>query len=667
MHSILFRIIPVVKAVALRPLACRCAWQMAGLCIALVSHHALALDMPEIRPTLADEAGAAPHPAIPLPAHSPAQLSGHVQTGQSEAPSFRRGLSDGELSSPRGQLPALQARPSQVPSETPPEQAASAKELPHFIRAMSRMRLGITPREASPAAAVTGIASQSRAPLLTLAPVPVPEPTDDEPLVAVMPVMRGSITGGSAPPVAQPLADVMTTASLSAISDLAALADSGMPADKGRAEAIPMREKLRRPKSVTSPNGFRLADAVASAVMTYPEIRINEARVREAKAGIDMSRAGLYPIADIRLAAGGNFSGSYEGRPVPYKAANNAADTRFDGGMILRQLLFDFGATRSDVQRAEFLRDAEKLKLKEKVDEIAYKTSQNFLKVLEQRALLELIEDTIRSHEHLARVVQAHAKEGHGTLADVSRVNSRLVDVRAIRSDISLQLMAAEDQFQRLTRKKPAALADVPELGKVIPGGANHAIQQAIANNPRLGAIQATRRSAEKELEFQKASTLPRINLEVESESKNFRNHEIGRTQVEGRAMIAMRYRFMDGGLSSATNRQIMARIEGNEMNYLNEREQMEADIRQAYRAIESSGRKNRLVAEGVASSDRVRELYLEQFKGGKRSIFELLDGQMSYYTSRRSQIESQYEGRRAMFDILRSMGDLTRTLSQRG
>ncbi len=412
---------------------------------------------------------------------------------------------------------------------------------------------------------------------------------------------------------------------------------------------------------------IRLADAVASAVMTYPEIKINEARVREAKAGIAISEAGLYPSADLRLASGGNFSGSYEGRAVPYKTASNDVDARFDGGLILRQLVYDFGATRSDIERARYLRDAEKMKLREKIDDIAYRTSQNYLKILEQRSLLRLIDETIAAHVELARIVQAHNKEGHGTAADVSRVASRLVDVRAIRSDISLQLLSAEDQFQRLTRNKPTSLGNVPEFGKLIPASPSAAIAQMMANNPKLAALQATRQSAEKELEFQRTSALPKFNLEVETESKNFRSHVQGRTQTEGRAMMAMRYRLMDGGLSSATDQQIRARIEGSEMTYLNDREQLEADIRQAYRAIESSSRKARLVAEGVNASRKVRELYLEQFKAGKRTIFELLDGQMSFYTASRSQIESQYEGRRAMFDILRATGELTVALSKRG
>jgi outer membrane protein, adhesin transport system len=410
----------------------------------------------------------------------------------------------------------------------------------------------------------------------------------------------------------------------------------------------------------------KLADAVATAILTYPEIKINHARVREAAAGIGMAQAALYPTVDVRLAQGGNFSGNYEGRNIPYKAASNSLEGRFDGGLILRQLVYDFGAADADIDRARLLRDAEKQKLQEKVEEIAHRTSQTYLRIIEQRALLALVDEIIVAHEQLARIVKAHNAEGHGTVADVQRVTSRLVDVRAIRADVSLQLLAAEDQMSRFTRQPPGKLAPVPDYAKSIPKSPAAAIERVLARNPRLGALMATRQATQRELDSYQASILPKFNLEVETESKNFRGEKLGRTQSEGRVMLAMRYRIMDGGLSAATQEQIGARINGAELSFVNEREQLEADIRQAYRAIDSAGRKTRLVSEGVEASRRVRELYLEQFKGGKRTIFELLDGQMSYYTIRRSQIESQFEGRRAIFDILRATSDLTLALSNR-
>ena len=419
-----------------------------------------------------------------------------------------------------------------------------------------------------------------------------------------------------------------------------------------------------RAPPISHPGILRLSDAVAYAVMTYPEIRVNEARVREARAGIGISESGLYPNAEMRLAAGNNFSGSYEGKAVPYGTAINANDVRFDGNLMLRQLIYDFGSTRADVERAALLRDSETHKLREKIDEIAAKTAQMYIRLHEQRALLRLVDETIASHNNLLKIVQAQEKEGHSTIADVSRVKSRLVDVGAIRADVSLQLMSAEDQFERLTRNRPLRLGDVPNFRTIIPLTPMAAISQVLTNNPRLAAMEANKKSTEKELEHQKASNLPRFNLEVEGDNKNYRNGQLGRSQMEARAMFAMRLRLFDGGLAAATEKQIKARIEGSELSILNEREQIEADVRQAYRAIESSNRKGRLIADGVVSAKNVRELYLEQFKGGKRTIFELLDGQMAYYTSRRAQIESQYEAIRAVFEVLRATGELTRTLA---
>ncbi len=409
-----------------------------------------------------------------------------------------------------------------------------------------------------------------------------------------------------------------------------------------------------------------LTKAVAGALLTYPEIRAHEARVRETRAGVDAARAPLYPQADLRLAAGANFSGSYEGDTIPYKVSSNNVDARLDGGIILRQLLVDFGATRNEIARAELLRDAEMLRLREKIDDVAGKTAQAYLRVLENRALLALVDEVVAAHVELARVVAAHAREGHGTAADVQRVNARLVDVTAIRADVSLQLSAAEDQLERLTQVRPGQLAPTPDLRRRIPATDAAAIALMLTNNPRLAAIQTTTRSSEKELEAQKASAMPRVNLEIDGESKNFRNGPDGRTQAEARAMVAMRYRFLDGGLAEATKGQILARIDNGAFTYLSEREQMEADLRQAYRAIDSAGRKMKLVSEGVNSARRVRELYLEQFKGGKRTVFELLDSQMSYFTIRRSQIENLFGAQRAIFDILRMTGQLAATLAPR-
>ncbi|MCZ8375699.1 MAG: TolC family protein [Beijerinckiaceae bacterium] len=409
---------------------------------------------------------------------------------------------------------------------------------------------------------------------------------------------------------------------------------------------------------------MRLEDAVARAVLTYPEIRINQTRLLESKAGIDIARSALYPSADARLAAGGNFSGSYEGKAVPYNVASNAGDNRFDGGIILRQLVWDFGAARADIARARLLSNAEQERLNEKIDEIAWRTAQVYLKILEHRALVSLIDETIAAHMRLLKIVSAQEAEGHGTSADSSRIRSRLNDITAVRSDVSLQLGGAEDQFERLTQQRAGRLIAVPDFRASIPGRPEAAMSAVLAKNPRLASLRATTQSIESELDAQRASNKPKFTFELDTESKNFRSGKGGRTQIEGRAMLAMRFRLLDGGLAEAQERQIRNRIETSELTMINERQQLEADIRQAYRAIDSAGAKARLLEEGVGAARRAEELYLEQFKAGKRTVFELLDGQMAVYTARRSQIESRFERQKAVIDILRYTGTLASVLA---
>jgi outer membrane protein TolC len=430
-------------------------------------------------------------------------------------------------------------------------------------------------------------------------------------------------------------------------------------ASTSRTGSIEATRTLDGPK-----RSMTLHGAVTQAALTHPEIRAAEAKVREARAGIAIAGSGLYPQGEIKLSAGGSQGGNSTGRGI-FERANPDGNMRFDGALTFRQLLFDFGATKADVERSTYVKEAEKLKLLDKVDEIVLKTTQAYLRILEQRALLSLVDETVASHRRLAAIVQANQREGNGTAADVNRVNSRLTDMYAIRSDVALQLSAAEEALFRMTRVRPGQLASAPLLNRSLPGSPEQAVIAMRRNNPRLASMSMTTQSIDKEIEFQRNNQLPRVQLEADGDTKNYGAVNRHKNEVEGRALVTVRYKFMDGGLAQGTQEQLTHRRDANVYMQQNEDEQTSSDIRQAYRSIDSARRKQRLVSEGISTSARVQELYLEQFKAGRRTVFELLDSQMSSFTVRRSEIESRYEGQRATYEILRNTGRLAEALSR--
>jgi outer membrane protein, adhesin transport system len=481
------------------------------------------------------------------------------------------------------------------------------------------------------------------------------------------PVLASSATASSALPPTPPLAAAQAKPVLNPARNPLALPPF-LRDQSDMTAAIPSKALLSETTgsigSARSRQSVSLHEAVSRAALSHPEIRAAEARVREAKSGIKMAESSLYLQGDTRLSLGGAQGGNAVGRSV-YERTNPDGNARVDASVSLKQLIYDFGATRADVERTSYLRDAEKLKLLDKVDDIVLKTSQAYLKISEARALLSLVDETVASHRKLASIVQANQREGNGTAADVNRVNARVIDMTAIRSDVSLQMAGAEEQFHRLTKISPGALSQLPSLQHRLPKTPDEAVLIMKRNNPRLAAMAATASSVGKEIEFQRASQKPKFQLEVDSDTKNYAALNRHKNESEARALITMRYKFMDGGLGAATAEQLGHRRDASLLLIQNEDEQTSADIRQAYRAVDSARRKERLVSEGVRTSRKVQELYLEQFKAGRRTVFELLDSQMSSFTVRRSEIESRYEAQRATFDILRNTGRLAEAMSQ--
>ena len=58
-----------------------------------------------------------------------------------------------------------------------------------------------------------------------------------------------------------------------------------------------------------------------------------------------------------------------------------------------------------------------------------------------------------------------------------------------------------------------------------------------------------------------------------------------------------------------------------------------------------------------MAASRKARDLYKEQFQGGKRTLFELLDIQTAAFNAERAAILNMFEERRAVYGVLSTLG----------
>jgi outer membrane protein, adhesin transport system len=131
---------------------------------------------------------------------------------------------------------------------------------------------------------------------------------------------------------------------------------------------------------------------------------------------------------------------------------------------------------------------------------------------------------------------------------------------------------------------------------------------------------------------------------------------------VDSRLMLMVSYKLLDGGILAAQADRIREDRKANDFRTLDEKEGIELNLRRFYQALTANRFKEQSAIQGTATAQKANTLYLEQFKAGKRTVFEVLDSRMVVFTMQKNATNGKYEQLRAAYGILRNTGQLVET-----
>lgn len=484
---------------------------------------------------------------------------------------------------------------------------------------------------------------------------------DDRPIDDIV---TGSLPmGGDTDPIATGKIDRTAVAAqvASASPDLSAT----ISAKPVPAVVAPLPTKGKPVKPGPRPT-LSLDDAVAIAVLGHPAMGAQAAKVRGTNADVRFAEGALYPQLEVNAGVGQATLGSYSGYPTPFDGGGAPGTMRVDTGFTFRQLVFDFGAARAEVARNEALVDAERLKLADQAEDIALRTVNAYLNLLEQSELISLIDHTVSEQRKLADLVRLNQQNGNGTQADVDRIKAKVIEVEAMRTDIDTAYHTALDEFHRLTNLEPRQVRRPKAATSLIPKTAQQAVIDAKATNPSLLALKATGVSFSHQLANQEALRRPRFDIQSDGLVKNYSGVASATTSVvDVRAMLMVSYKLFDGGTAKAQEDHIRATQQANQFKVLDEEETIELNLRRFYQSLTANRAKRAAALSGVSTAENVNKLYIEQFKAGKRTIFEVLDSNMVVFTMQKNRINGEFEELRALYGILRNLGRLNETIAR--
>lgn len=409
--------------------------------------------------------------------------------------------------------------------------------------------------------------------------------------------------------------------------------------------------------------GVSLGQAVGAAVMSHPLMGAQAAKVTGSLADVRTAQGATNPQLQVYAGSGGSYLGSYANSPALFGSVAVPGSSRTDVGFTFRQLVYDFGAAKSDIARSRSLVDAERLRLADQAEDIGLRTANAFLNLLEQEELIVEMDRVVADDNNFANLVKLSEKQGNGTAADVNRIKSKVIEVEALRTDIKTAYDAAKDEFSRLTKLDPDKLGRPTSILPLVPLGFDVALEVAKQNNPSLLALSAAGVSFSHQLASQKAQALPRVDIQGDGLVK----HYVGTPAasqgiVDSRVMLMVSYKLLDGGVIAAQADRIREDKKANEFRTLDEKESIELNLRRFYQALSANRTKETAASQGISIAQKAHSQYLEQFKAGKRTVFEVLDSRMVVFTMHKNATNAKYEQQRAAYGILRNMGRLVET-----
>jgi outer membrane protein len=394
-----------------------------------------------------------------------------------------------------------------------------------------------------------------------------------------------------------------------------------------------------------------LAEAIAAAYASNPELAAERARVRVVDEQVPLALAGGRPALGARLNFDQSGLNAFEDNGRTYTAGANIVWNFYQGGRI-----------RAATNAADNRILAARARLRAAENQLILNTVTAYADVLRFAEVVRLNEGQIAV---LDRELQANSDRfevGDLTRTDVAQSQARLANAKATLVTSQNQLAAARQAYIRGVGRPPENLEPLPPL-PFIPGTEGQAVDLAQANNPALLAARFDEAAARYDVQRLQKQRLPTVGTTFQSAFLRFEGGGRGGNFVrQGQfvtqdAILTATMPIWQGGLfgaqirqGQATRGQLMEQISAvarqtqeQAVNSYNQLRAARATIEAAKVAVDA----NALASEGVRQENQV----------GTRTIIEVLNAEQELLNTRVNLATAQRDEQVAAYALLAAAG----------
>ena len=406
-----------------------------------------------------------------------------------------------------------------------------------------------------------------------------------------------------------------------------------------------------------------LNHVVALALADNPDIRLQMARVTEARARLGFSRADRLPTLDLQADAARERQ-SEASLPIPVPGAGGVTNIFSVTGVLSYELDLwgrvarQEEAARGRLAQTTFGRDAVRL-------QVVTDVVSTYINLRTAQRGLEITERTIASRERGFEIEQFRLEAGDSDELTLRQAEAELEGLRATLPQQVQQVRQLEGALAVLLGVTPAQLMSELSFGEgtlqdiALPDTVPAVLPaDMLVRRPDIRAAEAGLRAATAEIGVAQASRLPQMNLRAFIGSAALETSDLFTSEAEtwgvGASVVAP---VVDFGRRRANVRAMQAVRDQVEVEYQATVLTAFNEVRDALSLYETSLARTSAVERQVAAVSRTRDLARMRYDEGFIGFITLLDAERSLLNAQLAQAEVQRDQLVATASLFKALG----------
>lgn len=398
---------------------------------------------------------------------------------------------------------------------------------------------------------------------------------------------------------------------------------------------------------------------INAAVEDHPEVLSANAGRRSAGYSVREAWAAKFPQVTGQSQRGPVKSDPSSVLNTPGRDYNSASI-----GLVVRQLLFDFGATSNAIDANSARDELAQFKAKLTRSDVALRAVQAHHDMLRSTRQLELANRNLLARDSILDLVSQRQELGGGTLSDVVRARSRVADAAAAVVSANQRLGIVASSYREIFGSIKGDNTDIAHVLVDIPLDKSllDEINRGVPESFKVRMAIAANNAADLDYRSLVRKGLPSLSLEASHTRRDLSGP--GEPGVDKSVYLVLRHNFYTGGAETAREDQ-----------YREKRKQSEEDLRTAKREAEKVFAQAMLEANSMESliKSRLKAVELsadslrmvrEQFAYRRGSLLDLLTAQEALNSAGRDLIDAQIDSAQAKYKVLYSASLLNKFFS---